>query len=240
MIGRPELADDPRYATLHDAHPAPRGALRARRRAPRHRHDRGVVRALPRGRDPAAPVQLASTTCSTTSTSVPSGLFEEVDHPTEGRLLQCVTPITIDGHAGGQRRPAPLLGADTDAVLRRGAATADETGEAPSRSPSGIELKVVGVLAQPLVDRREVVGDHGRRNRWTGRARHRRRRTSPCVGDKRACSCVRSIGACEATSTTFARRRRHRRRRGVARSRRRTRSARGSVASSARAKRNDG
>jgi crotonobetainyl-CoA:carnitine CoA-transferase CaiB-like acyl-CoA transferase len=45
------------------------------------------------------------------------GLFDEVDHPTEGRLLQCVTPITIDGHRVGNGGPAPSLGADTDAVF---------------------------------------------------------------------------------------------------------------------------
>ena len=45
------------------------------------------------------------------------GLFEEVDHPTEGRLLQCVTPITIDGRRVGNDEPAPALGADTDTVL---------------------------------------------------------------------------------------------------------------------------
>ena len=58
-----------------------------------------------------------SRTCSTTSTSLRSGLFEEVDHPTEGRLLQCVTPITVDGVRVGNDGPAPGLGADTDAVF---------------------------------------------------------------------------------------------------------------------------
>lgn len=46
------------------------------------------------------------------------GFWEEMEHPTEGTLLQYATPITFDGERPSLGRPAPALGADTDAVLR--------------------------------------------------------------------------------------------------------------------------
>src|SRR5436190_15324819 len=46
-----------------------------------------------------------------------TGFFEAVDHPTEGRLVQIPTPIVVDGGKAGLGRPAPLLGADTEAIL---------------------------------------------------------------------------------------------------------------------------
>jgi crotonobetainyl-CoA:carnitine CoA-transferase CaiB-like acyl-CoA transferase len=45
------------------------------------------------------------------------GFFEEVDHETEGRLLQYATPILFDGERPPLGSPAPSLGADTDDVL---------------------------------------------------------------------------------------------------------------------------
>ena len=45
------------------------------------------------------------------------GFWETVEHPTEGTLLQCPTPITFDGEHASAAVPAPALGADTDAVL---------------------------------------------------------------------------------------------------------------------------
>ena len=46
------------------------------------------------------------------------GFWQEVDHPTEGTLLQVATPVTFDGERLPLGTPAPVLGADTDAVLR--------------------------------------------------------------------------------------------------------------------------
>jgi crotonobetainyl-CoA:carnitine CoA-transferase CaiB-like acyl-CoA transferase len=46
------------------------------------------------------------------------GFFEEVEHETEGRLLQYATPISFDGERPPLGLPAPSLGADTEDVLR--------------------------------------------------------------------------------------------------------------------------
>jgi len=45
------------------------------------------------------------------------GLWETVEHPTEGTLLQCPLPVRFDGARLPIGSPAPLLGADTDSVL---------------------------------------------------------------------------------------------------------------------------
>ncbi len=116
MIGRPELADEPRYATLHSRtqHLDELYAIVAETLA----SDTTAVW-FERFRDagiPAAPYNSVDDLFDDEHYRA-VGLFEEVDHPTEGRLLQCVTPITIDGRRVGNDRPAPALGADTDALF---------------------------------------------------------------------------------------------------------------------------
>jgi crotonobetainyl-CoA:carnitine CoA-transferase CaiB-like acyl-CoA transferase len=116
MIGRPELAGDARYATLHSRtqHVDELYALVAEHLA----RDTTAVW-FQRFRDagiPAAPYNSVEDVFDDEH-FLAVGLFEEVDHPTEGRLLQCVTPITIDGERVGNGGPAPALGADDDAVF---------------------------------------------------------------------------------------------------------------------------
>ena len=116
MIGRPELADDPRYATLHD-------------RTERLEELYGLVAAHLAGDTTAVWFERF------TEAGIPSvpynrvddlfddphfvavGLLEAVDHPTEGPILQCPTPVTFDGERSGNPLPAPTLGADTAALL---------------------------------------------------------------------------------------------------------------------------
>jgi crotonobetainyl-CoA:carnitine CoA-transferase CaiB-like acyl-CoA transferase len=116
MIGRPELTDEPRFATLHSRtqHLDELYALVAE-----HLATDTTAAWFARFRDagiPAAPYNAVDDVFVDEHFRA-VGLFEEVDHPTEGRLLQCVTPITIDGHRVGNDEPAPALGADTDTVL---------------------------------------------------------------------------------------------------------------------------
>jgi crotonobetainyl-CoA:carnitine CoA-transferase CaiB-like acyl-CoA transferase len=116
MIGRPELADDPRYATLYSRtqHQEELYGLVAEHLAT----DTTAVW-FERFRDaaiPAAPYNAVEDLFEDEHFRA-VGLFEEVDHPTEGRLLQCRTPITLDGQRVGHPAPAPELGADTDAVF---------------------------------------------------------------------------------------------------------------------------
>jgi crotonobetainyl-CoA:carnitine CoA-transferase CaiB-like acyl-CoA transferase len=125
MIGRPELADDERYATLHarTQHVDELYAL-----VGEHLATDTTATWFARFRDaaiPAAPYNAVEDVFDDAH-FVAVRLFEEIDHPTEGRLLQCVTPITIDGERVGNGMPAPMLGADAEVVfdeLRRSRGT---------------------------------------------------------------------------------------------------------------------
>jgi crotonobetainyl-CoA:carnitine CoA-transferase CaiB-like acyl-CoA transferase len=116
MIGRPELADDPRYATLHSR---TQHVDELYRLVGEHLASDTTAVWFRRFRDaeiPAAPYNAVADLFDDEHFRA-VGLFEEIDHPTEGRLLQCVTPITIDGKRVGNRAPAPELGADAEAVF---------------------------------------------------------------------------------------------------------------------------
>jgi crotonobetainyl-CoA:carnitine CoA-transferase CaiB-like acyl-CoA transferase len=116
MIGRPELTDEPRYATLHSRtqHVDELYALVAE-----HLATDTTAAWFARFREAAIPAAPYHTIDDVFDDEhfLAVGLFEETDHPTEGRLLQCVTPITIDGERVGNGGPAPALGADTEAVF---------------------------------------------------------------------------------------------------------------------------
>src|SRR5262249_15993488 len=116
MIGRPELADESRFATLHSRtqHLDELYTLVAESLA----RDTTAVwfERFCEARIPAAPYNTVDDVFDDEHFRA-VGLFEEVDHPTEGRLLECVTPITIDGKRVGTHRPAPALGADIDDVF---------------------------------------------------------------------------------------------------------------------------
>src|SRR5262249_7279955 len=112
----PELADEPRYATLHARthHVDELYSLVAEHLAT----DTTAVW-FARFRDaeiPAAPYNAVEDLFDDEHFRA-VGLFEEVDHPTGGRLLQCLTPITLDGERVGNPAPAPALGADAEAVF---------------------------------------------------------------------------------------------------------------------------
>jgi crotonobetainyl-CoA:carnitine CoA-transferase CaiB-like acyl-CoA transferase len=116
MIGRPELTDEPRFATLHtrtqhldELYAIVADALASDTTAVWFERFRAAA-------IPAAPYNAVDDLFVDEHFGA-VGLFEEIDHPTEGRLLQCVTPITIDGERVGNTSPAPMLGADTDAVF---------------------------------------------------------------------------------------------------------------------------
>ncbi|HEX4368190.1 MAG TPA: CoA transferase [Rhodopila sp.] len=65
------------------------------------------------------------------------GLFQEVDHPTEGKIRQARPPARFSASPAEVRRPAPLLGEHTREVLR-------EAGYTPAEIDSLIENKAIG------------------------------------------------------------------------------------------------
>jgi crotonobetainyl-CoA:carnitine CoA-transferase CaiB-like acyl-CoA transferase len=117
MIGRDELAADPRYTTLHartqrleELYALVADALAAETTAVWFERFRAAG-------IPAMPYNAVDDVFTDEHFDA-VGLFEEVEHPSVGRILQLRTPITVDGErVGADRRPAPQLGADTDAVF---------------------------------------------------------------------------------------------------------------------------
>jgi crotonobetainyl-CoA:carnitine CoA-transferase CaiB-like acyl-CoA transferase len=116
MIERPDLAADPRFATLHGRTQCLEElyTLVAEHLATDttavwfERFTAAGIPAVPYNRvdDLFADPHFRAV-----------GLLEETAHPTEGTLLQCPTPVTFDGVRAALGRPAPMLGADTATVL---------------------------------------------------------------------------------------------------------------------------
>ena len=116
LIGRPELADDDRYGSL----------------ASRGRHQRELVgliadalssdtnaswmQRLHAAGIAAAPYNTVEDLFTDPHLAA-VGLFESVEHPTEGALLHAPTPIRYDGATASTRRGAPLLGEHTAEIL---------------------------------------------------------------------------------------------------------------------------
>ncbi len=116
IIGRPELSDDERYATLH--HRTQRLDELYALVAEHLVRDTTAVwfERLSQAGIPAMPYHSVDEVFDDPHFQA-VGLFEEREHPTEGTLLQCATPVTFDGVHAALGRPAPLLGADTAALL---------------------------------------------------------------------------------------------------------------------------
>jgi crotonobetainyl-CoA:carnitine CoA-transferase CaiB-like acyl-CoA transferase len=117
-IGRPELAGDPRYATLEDR--LQEGRMRELIQLcdrifasqPMHYWQRALEEAdVPHSvvasfDDVVADQQMAA-----------NGVFVEIDDPVLGRVRTVDTPLQIEGHPKVPRTPAPRLGEHTRAIL---------------------------------------------------------------------------------------------------------------------------
>jgi formyl-CoA transferase len=118
VIGRPELADDPRYATLADR--TQEGRMREliricdavfatqpvdywRRKLEEHDVPHSVIATFD---DVVADRQMAA-----------NGVFVELDDPELGRVRTVDTPMRIESHAKTRPAPAPRLGEHTGAIL---------------------------------------------------------------------------------------------------------------------------
>lgn len=142
-IGRPELAGDPRYATLADR--TKDGRMREliricdqifatqpmdfwKRRLDEADVPYSVVATLD---DVVADRQMAA-----------NEVFVEVDDPVLGRLRTVDTPLKIEGHPKGARSGAPRLGEHTRAIL-------EEAGFDAAEIDSLIEGRVVAAFHAP-------------------------------------------------------------------------------------------
>jgi formyl-CoA transferase len=115
-IGRPELAQDPRFATREQriANFAELTGLLREVFAARPRADWSQV--LEAADVPFAPVHNLAEVLEDEQVQH-LGTFYRQTHPTEGEIVAIHRPVTIDGGRDESDRPAPTLGEDTDAVL---------------------------------------------------------------------------------------------------------------------------
>ena len=115
LIGRPDLARDPRYAGF-TSRLANRDALLAELEPIFRARPTAEWIALLRGQVPCAPVNTIGAALADEQT-LHRDMIVAVEHPRYGALREIGCPIKIDG-VEPRYRPGPPLGADTDAILR--------------------------------------------------------------------------------------------------------------------------
>jgi crotonobetainyl-CoA:carnitine CoA-transferase CaiB-like acyl-CoA transferase len=115
LIGRPDLARDPRYAGF-GARLEHRAALLAELEPMFHARTTDEWIALLRGQVPCAPVNTIGEALAEEQT-LHRDMVVSVDHPRYGALREVGCPIKIAG-VEPRYRPGAALGADTDAILR--------------------------------------------------------------------------------------------------------------------------
>jgi len=117
-IGRPELASDPRYATLEER-------MKEGRMRELIQLCDGIFASQPmpywqRALDEAdVPYSVVATLDDVVADRQmqANGVFVEIDDPVLGRVRSVDTPMQIEGHAKVARTPAPRLGEHTAAIL---------------------------------------------------------------------------------------------------------------------------
>ncbi|GAB3451395.1 CaiB/BaiF CoA-transferase family protein [Actinophytocola sediminis] len=116
-MDRPDLAADPRYATV-EQRTANQHDLRAPITAWTSTQDKtGLASRLQDNGIPAAPV-LSGADIATSEAVRAAGMVVALDHPLVGRREYGALGFRLDRTPGGHHRPAPLFGQHNDIVLR--------------------------------------------------------------------------------------------------------------------------
>ncbi len=115
-LGIEWMATDPRFAVNHDR-VVHRAELEAMLEDIIGQHDREpLLKRLEEADVPATPVNTVDQVMSDPQT-IERGIIQRVQHPTLGEIPVVGTPIKFSRMTPGVRRPAPLRGEHTDAVL---------------------------------------------------------------------------------------------------------------------------
>jgi crotonobetainyl-CoA:carnitine CoA-transferase CaiB-like acyl-CoA transferase len=124
LVGLPQLAADPRYVTnaaRNANRPALLAALQEALLARTYEEWEEVL--LPAG-IPMGAINTIDQVITHPQVAA-RGALVECDHPVAGRIRMVGPPIRLSETPGAVRAPAPLLGADTDEVLRQRLALSD-------------------------------------------------------------------------------------------------------------------
>jgi crotonobetainyl-CoA:carnitine CoA-transferase CaiB-like acyl-CoA transferase len=118
VIGRPELMREPRFATMAERtrHIDALYELLADELATRSTAE--WLRLLREADIPAVPVKSIKELVDGDEHLHATGFFRQVEHPTEGRMLQTASPLRLSATPPQLRRHAPALGEHTIELLR--------------------------------------------------------------------------------------------------------------------------
>jgi crotonobetainyl-CoA:carnitine CoA-transferase CaiB-like acyl-CoA transferase len=116
VIGAPDLASDPRYATLANRLPNQDSLYQTIARWTRQHDKHHAAEVLQAAGVPAAPVNGGKDGAESAYLKA-RGWFTELDHPDVGRVAHESLPFHFSRTPGGQRFAAPCLGQHTKAIL---------------------------------------------------------------------------------------------------------------------------
>lgn len=117
IMGRPELATDPRYNSEAQRW-ANRVAMTAEIEAFTRRHTKAELKDMLGGRVPVGPIYLAEDIFQDPHFAA-RDMLPQVEHPGLGRPVRVPgVPVKLSGTPGSVRRRAPILAEHTDEVLR--------------------------------------------------------------------------------------------------------------------------
>jgi crotonobetainyl-CoA:carnitine CoA-transferase CaiB-like acyl-CoA transferase len=116
-LGRPELVDDPRFASNDDRMANRPELVSSLEAALASRDTDEWVSVLTEAGVPCGPIHDYGQVFADPHTQARE-MCVEVEHPVEGTIRALGIPVKLSDTPGAIRRPAPLLGEHTDEVLR--------------------------------------------------------------------------------------------------------------------------
>jgi crotonobetainyl-CoA:carnitine CoA-transferase CaiB-like acyl-CoA transferase len=113
VVGRPELAEDERYATNPDRVANREALIQELQQEFRKRPADEWAEEIRAAGIPCGPVNMLADVFADEHV-LGSGMLQDIDHPSAGLLKMLASPVLVDGERLPIRRPPPTLGQHTD------------------------------------------------------------------------------------------------------------------------------